>query len=339
MQGRLGVSIFGFFIGIIFGLVCLIGRLLMSLKRLFEVKTRLEPPACLLDPALGEHKYVKVNGGQKIHYVESGDSSKPLIVFLHGFPEFWFSWRNQIKFFNKDYRVVALDHRGYNDSGKPEELEAYLVKHIVGDLRGLVQELGVEKFTLVAHDWGSVIAWNYSALYPESVERLIIMNGSHPTAFREVKGAGLKQQLMSWYMIFFQSPVLPELFLLADDMALLMLSFRLTGMRMSEQEEEAYKYAFRDYRAWTSTINWYRAAFSQEYAAFLKEVGPKLSQMKQKTLILHGTGDIAISVGVAEASAKKCLDARLELIEGVGHWVQHEASDRVNQAIDKFLKE
>ena len=98
------------------------------------------------------------------------------------------------------------------------------------------------------------------------------MNGAHPVGFNEVRGSSWKQKLMSWYMIFFQSPVLPELVIMADDMAFLSLSFRLTGYIQGEEVKEAYKYAFRDYKTWNSTINWYRAAFSQEALDFTKEV-------------------------------------------------------------------
>merc|ERR1712098_566206 len=121
----------------------------------------------------------------------------------------------------------------------------------------------------------------------------------------------------------------PELCLMADDMALLSLSFRLTGFQQDEEEVEAFKYAFRDFKTWTSTINWYRAAFSSEAREFAKEVWPKLHNMEQKTLIIHGRADFALSEALALASKKHCKDAKLELLDGVGHWVQNQAPDKV----------
>ena len=127
--------IVGVCVGSIFflpGLAWLAIRLVLVRLRLFQVKARTVPPACLLDPQYGRHHYVNING-LRIHYVEAGvhteeDKKKPVMLFCHGFPEFWFVWRHQIKYFKENFRVIAIDNRGYGESEKPRELEKYHVK-------------------------------------------------------------------------------------------------------------------------------------------------------------------------------------------------------------------
>ena len=130
------------------------------------------------------HEYANVNG-QRLHYARAG--SGPLVVFLHGFPEFWYEWKHQIAEFSRDHTVVAPDMRGYNLSSKPAEVSAYAMPNLVEDVRALTTELlkstGGTKFTLVAHDWGGVVAWVFAALHPEMVEKLVIVNAPHPTIF------------------------------------------------------------------------------------------------------------------------------------------------------------
>ena len=140
----------GVFLGFLIAIPVYITLLFRSLVvgwRVFQVKKR-NPPNCLRDPQWGVHKYMTVNG-VKIHYVEAGEESKPLMVFVHGFPEFWLAWRHQLRHFKQDYRVVALDNRGYKESEKPAKIENYQIKNLVDDIKVLVEGLGANKFTLV----------------------------------------------------------------------------------------------------------------------------------------------------------------------------------------------
>ena len=136
----------------------------------------------------------------KLHCVEAGDRSKPLMLFVHGFPEFWFSWKKQLKHFSKDYWVVAFDLRGYGDSEKPKGASNYKIDYLVSDVVGLVKALGKERCILVGHDWGGVICWNVAALSSSSsvVEKLVIMNAPHPGAFQDKLRSSWKQFLKSW---------------------------------------------------------------------------------------------------------------------------------------------
>ena len=265
--------IIGICIGFLLAIPAVFLRLLIRFIQLgcgvFTVKPRTQP-ACLLDPELGDHKYMRVNG-VKLHYVEAGDPDKPLMLFIHGFPEFWFSWRHQIRHFKKNYRVVAMDTRGYNLSEKPAGIAEYTLDNLVEDVKGLVEGLGVSKVTLVAHDWGAAIAWNMAAVYPEMLENLIICNLPHVLALEDAQKETWAQKLKSWYMIFFQVPVLPELFLLMEDVAV------MNGNMKDAKEKdpdvlEAYKYVFNDFTSWNRALNYYRAVLTKEV---LKKYSPQ----------------------------------------------------------------
>ena len=147
-------------------------------------------------------------GDVELHYVEAGDG--PLVVLLHGFPEFWYGWRQQIAPLVKaGFRVVAPDLRGYNRSSAPGDFAAYTADKLAGDIRGLIHELGAESAMVVGHDWGGTVAWTLAMHHPEVVDRLAILNAAHPRRLSE----GLRnprQLLRSWYFFYFQFPKLPE---------------------------------------------------------------------------------------------------------------------------------
>src|SRR5579862_3479893 len=129
---------------------------------------------------LVKHEYAVVNG-IRMHYVTAG--SGPLILFAHGFPEFWYEWHRQLDEFGRDHHAVAPDLRGYNLTDKPQDVEHYRVKHLIQDLRALADHLGSPKFTLVAHDWGGAVAWAFALAHPELLEKLVIINAPHPGIF------------------------------------------------------------------------------------------------------------------------------------------------------------
>ena len=164
------------------------------------------------------HHQAIVNG-VRLHYVEAGEG--PLVVLLHGFPEFWYAWRDQIPALAAaGYRVVAPDMRGYNLSEKPPGVTSYRLEHLTADVAALIRQLGAERATVVGHDWGGAVAWQLPVFHPEVVERLAVLNAPHPGALlRELRT--LEQLRRSWYIAFFQLPWLPELALRAGDAALL----------------------------------------------------------------------------------------------------------------------
>jgi epoxide hydrolase 4 len=143
-------------------------------------------------------------GDQRLHYVEAGDG--PLVVLLHGFPEFWYGWRRQIQpLAAAGFRVVAPDMRGYNLSSKPDGVKAYDTGPLVDDIRSLIRERGAESALLVGHDWGGTVAWDLAMNHPEVVDRLAILNAAHPRKLSQ--GLHHPGQLRkSWYFFFFRSP-------------------------------------------------------------------------------------------------------------------------------------
>src|SRR5712671_845972 len=149
------------------------------------------------------HKYAEANG-IRLHYVTTGKGK--LLLFVHGFPEFWYAWKNQLVEFGRDYQAVAPDMRGYNLSSKPTEVEQYQVQYLVEDLRALAEKLGHKKLILVAHDWGGAVAWAFAIAHPDYLEKLVIINAPHPGVFQRELRDNPAQQKASGYMLMFRSP-------------------------------------------------------------------------------------------------------------------------------------
>ena len=163
------------------------------------------------------HHYADVNG-QRLHYASEGQG--PLVMFVHGFPEFWYAWQGQLAEFGRDHHAVAPDMRGYNLSSKPTDVKDYAVPLLVEDLPALADHLGARKFTLVAHDWGGAVAWAFALMKPERLERLVIVNAPHPAVFQRLLAENPAQQKASQYMLMFRSPE-SEAILSADNFAVL----------------------------------------------------------------------------------------------------------------------
>ena len=208
-----------------------------------------------------QHKYLTTNG-IRLHYVTQGEG--PLMLFLHGFPEFWYSWRHQINEFAKDHTVVAIDMRGYNKSDKPKEKSAYVMTEFIKDVDGVIDALGYEQCVLVAHDWGGAVAWQFAYAYPHRLSKLIVLNLPHPAKF----AAGLRtpqQLLRSWYIAFFQLPILPELLLKANHYAAIRAAFRDSAINpaaLTEEDLDALVTAAAQPGALTSMLNYYRNIFA-----------------------------------------------------------------------------
>ena len=150
-----------------------------------------------------QHEFAEVNG-VKLHYAFNGKGK--LIMFLHGFPEYWDMWKAQLNEFGKDHLAVAPDMRGYNLSSAPADPKQYRQKILAEDIRQLAEHLGQKKFTLVAHDWGGGVAWTFAILFPQYLEKLIIINSPHPATFERELRNNPEQRKASSYMLFFRSP-------------------------------------------------------------------------------------------------------------------------------------
>jgi hypothetical protein len=184
-------------VSLAFALLYIAGTIITHPLTALRKKKRDIPPSCLQDTSLGSHQYVTANG-IKFHYVSAGDNSKPLMLLLHGFPEFWFSWRYQLKAFSKDYHVVAIDMRGYGETDKPPNKLDYRIELLVQDIAELIPALGHSSCVLCAHDWGGGVAWFVAMKYPELVDRLIIMNCPHFKVFQQNLQRNCGQLCKSW---------------------------------------------------------------------------------------------------------------------------------------------
>ncbi|MCU0545059.1 MAG: alpha/beta hydrolase [Oscillatoriaceae cyanobacterium Prado104] len=277
-----------------------------------------------------KHEFIATNG-IKLHYVTQGEG--PLMLMLHGFPEFWYSWRNQIPEFASDYKVVAVDLRGYNDSDKPQDKSAYVMAEFVKDVKGVIQGLGYQSCVLVGHDWGGAIAWNFAYDYPGMVDKLIVMNLPHPAKF--VEGLRTPQQLLkSWYILFFQLPVLPELLIQLGDYQA--LDRALKGMAVdksifTETDLAAYKDAAAKRGALTATINYYR---NIPQGLFDRATW---SVLEVPTLMIWGENDLALGKELTYGTEEYVRDFQIHYIPNCSHWVQQEQPELVNSYMREFL--
>ncbi|MBV6626422.1 MAG: alpha/beta hydrolase [Rivularia sp. (in: Bacteria)] len=278
-----------------------------------------------------QHDYITTNG-IKLHYVTQG--SGPLMLMLHGFPEFWYSWRYQIPEFAADFKVVAPDLRGYNDSDKPSEQSAYVMKEFVKDVEGMIRGLGYEKCVLVGHDWGGGIAWNFAYAYPQMVERLIVMN--HPHYAKLSEGFRTPQQLRrSWYVFLFQLPIIPELFVQSQDYKFIedaFLGMAVDKSTFTKEDIDAYKNAIKKPGALSATINYYRNVFSTQM------LNQNWSILEVPTLMIWGEEDTALGKELTYATQDYVKDFQIRYIPNCSHWVQQEQPQLVNQYMREFLR-
>lgn len=257
----------------------------------------------------------------------------PLVVLLHGFPEFWWSWRDQLKALSAaGMWAVAPDMRGYNESDKPDGVGSYEVESLAGDVAGLIRALGREKAIVVGHDWGAVVAWQFAQGHPELLERLAILNVPHPQVMLENLRRP-KQMAKSWYIFFFQLPRLPEIFVAKDDYAVARHTFKVDGF--DKETIEHYIDALRVPNALPSAINYYRASIRRGATGRL----PAMRQIPQKVLVIWGDKDRYLGKEMAEPPPKLVPNARVVHLPNATHWVQNDATDEVNRLLIDFARE
>lgn len=285
------------------------------------------------DAALGTHHFATVNGVQ-LHYVEAG--SGPLVILLHGFPEFWYCWRHQIPALaDAGFRVLAPDLRGYNESDKPRGVASYSTEHIVADVAGLVQHAGAEQAVIVGHDWGGAIAWELAMRHPEMVRKLVVLNCPHPAVFlRKLWTPG--QLARSWYMFFFQLPWLPEWWMRRGNFAGLEQLLTRDPVRpgaFTPDDIAAYKHALGQPGTLTAAINYYRAVFRRAPWKLRRGLRP----IDTPTLLIWGERDRHLGLPLLEGTETWVRNLRIERLPDASHWVEHDAPERVNELLVGFL--
>lgn len=293
-------------------------------------KKREAPPGCLLDTELGEHSFLRTASNLKIHYVAKGDTGKPLMLCLHGFPEFWYSWRYQLKAFSHEFRVVAVDLRGYGDSDVPTGRSQYKMAYLVNDVKEIIEALGYSSCTLLSHDWGGFLAWATAHINPGLVDKLIICNSPHPSCFRKCLQTSRKQFFASWYMFYFQLPFLPEYLIEADDFKMLGPIYKRVK-NFTDEDVEAYKYALSQ-SGLSGPLNYYRNIFTNDLPR-----GYSRSKIKAPTLVVWGNKDKALTTDCLIGTEQYVEDLTIKYVDGANHWVQMDAPEAVNKYIREFL--
>ena len=271
-------------------------------------------------------------GEVALHAAAAGPEDGPLVILLHGYPEFWYGWRSQIApLASAGFRVVVPDQRGYNLSSKPQGWQAYKVACLTGDVLGLADRLGRDRFMLAGHDWGGLVAWVCAIAHADRVSRLAILNAPHPAVFWKYARTHPTQILRSWYIFFMQLPQLPELLLEAQDFRA-MTDALIQSSRpgtFSAGDLSAYREAWRQPGASTSMINWYRALRAPT------PIGNPMIEIPVR--ILWGAQDRFLEAGLAELSLGYCKRGELKIFPDATHWVQHEEPAEVSRAFAEFF--
>jgi epoxide hydrolase 4 len=306
--------------------------------------------------ALGEgghvelrHGDAEVTEGVHLHYVESAPPGAapgglPLIVLLHGFPQFWYLWRAQLEELGRDHRTVAPDMRGYNLSSKPPDVEAYRMRHLVADVLGLADHFGARRFTLVGHDWGGIVAWALAAAHPQRLDRLVIIDGPPPFTWgRELEQSERQREAVRYMVDLSQPSPGPEELLTANDFAALdTLALEAGILRgyLDDDDRARYHEAWSRPGALTGGLNYYRAAGVGEQVqhgqpAQLRQRMESL-RIDVPTLVIWGEKDRFLLPSLTRGLERWVPDVRVEVLPGAGHWVPQERSTEVTRLIREF---
>jgi epoxide hydrolase 4 len=281
-----------------------------------------------------EHHQIPTNG-IGLHVVQSGPARGPLVLLLHGFPEFWYGWRHQLSYLaTAGYRVWAPDQRGYNVSDKPAGIESYRLEVLAADALGLIDAASQEKAYIVGHDWGGVVSWWIASHAAHRLERSVVINAPHEAVMRQHLRQRPAQWLRSSYIGFFQLPLIPELVCRMGHWRLLVQVLQQSSRpgTFTAADLERYRQAWAQPRTYHAMLNWYRAIAR-------KPLGPPVDRViTPPTLLIWGAQDVFLGREMAQASIVLCQEGRLAVIEEGTHWVHHEEPDRVNVLIDTFLR-
>lgn len=274
--------------------------------------------------------------GLRFHYAESGPSHGPPVILLHGFPEFWYSWRYQLSALAQvGFRVIAPDLRGYNLTDKPEGASAYEIETLCDDVGALVRALGYNRVDLIGHDWGGVVAWATASApeHQKAVKRLIICNAPHPLTY--LNRLSLKQLRMSWYFFFFQLPYFPERWLSNNNFEKLGAILRASSVKGTFTDEDLAKYkeALAQPGALTAAINYYRSMLRGNPYRIKNWLVP----VRAKTLLIWGEQDPALSKDLTKNLDEWVNDLQVAYLPEAGHWVQQEQPEAVNRLMINFL--
>ncbi len=297
-----------------------------------------------------EEVYIETNG-IKLHTVLIG-SEKPMIL-LHGFPDFWYGWKDIMLGLKEEFRLIVPDMRGYNLSDKPEGIQNYSLQLLIDDIKGLSESLNLGKFYLAGHDWGGPVAWAFAGIYPDLLEKLILINGPHPLIMRDLIANDVDQRNASSYIFEFLKPDSAKKLMDNDcktlkavlNMDFLNLAGLLRGTTennvpdfpkreksLSEFDEEKYVEAWSQPGAINAGLDYYRASVTEPLVT-----GGWNGEVNLPTLVIHGMDDVALTPKILNDLDKYVKDLKIVKIEGASHWVMVDAPEKVNSSIRDFI--
>ncbi len=273
------------------------------------------------ESALGKHGYAQ-SGDVKIHYVTKGEG--PLLVMIHGFPDYWYTWREQIPALSEHFQVVAMDQRGYNLSGKPEGLAQYQMEELVQDVESVIKHFGKKKAIVVGHDWGGAVAWSFATAKPQMIDHLVILNLPHFNGLQRELANNPEQRRASAYAREFQK----------EDAASRLTAEGLTFWIKDSEAKAKYLEAFKR-SSLEGMLNYYKA----NYPRPPYDETPEMPPVDCSVLMIHGLKDTALLPGALNDTWKWVKrDLTLVTLPEAGHFVQQDAGPKVTQTLLTWLR-
>jgi pimeloyl-ACP methyl ester carboxylesterase len=272
--------------------------------------------------------------GIRLHVAEAGPDDGPLVILLHGFPEFWFCWRAQIgPLAGKGYHVAAPDQRGYNLSDKPRGVAAYDLDVLAQDIVGLADHFGAKQFFVVGHDWGAIAGWWLAQNYPGRVKKFVSISAGHPAIWRERMESDPVQRRLSTYVRLFRIPWFPEYIIRRNNFDAIAGAITSTARPnlVSDAELVRYRQAWSQPGAITGGLNWYRAILKRRFPNW------RQIRIQVPTLAIWSMKDVYGDVNLAEQSVALCENGTLVKLENATHWSLQDEPDAVNALIGNFL--
>lgn len=284
-----------------------------------------------------KHQFAQVNG-INMHFVTEGEGFP--LVLLHGFPQFWYTWRHQIPELAKHYKIIVPDLRGYGQTDRPINVADYHINILTADIVSLIKNLGYEKAHVVGHDWGGAIAWKMAIDHPEVVDKLVVINSPHPHIFAKAMRTNYRQLAKFWYMFFFQISYLPEFLFKIFGKSLIKSIFRGSAIRkksFSDEDLEIYYNELNKPGAFSAALNYYRAAIRSMLMS--KSSEKKIKAISAPTLLIWGENDSVLGKELSINMDKLFIGPfHVHYISDCSHWVQEEQPAVVNQLIINHLK-
>lgn len=273
------------------------------------------------ESALGKHGYAQ-SGDVKIHYVTKGEG--PLLVMIHGFPDYWYTWREQIPALSEHFQVVAMDQRGYNLSGKPEGLARYQMEELVQDVEAVIKHFGKKKAIVVGHDWGGAVAWSFATAKPQMIDHLVILNLPHFNGLQRELANNPEQRRASAYAREFQK----------RDAASRLTAEGLTFWIKDSEAKAKYLEAFKR-SSFEGMLNYYKA----NYPRPPYDETPEMPPVDCSVLMIHGLKDTALLPGALNDTWKWVKrDLTMVTLPEAGHFVQQDAGPKVTQTLLTWLR-